>query len=348
MTETPLLPPTGPAAGPPTVAAPVQARRPRRFGVLAVVLGILLALSVMANAGLMAAVIGLAGSFMGGGVEDTLVEKVVEKGPESAKIAVIHIDGIIDEEMAELLRVEFEHAAHDSRVKAVILRINSPGGGLTASDMIYHDVRSLLSDTDKPVIASMDAIAASGGYYIACSADDIVAQQTCVTGSIGVIAEFFFLNGLLKDKLGVTTVTLKMGEQKDWPNMFAADMTEEQRQYFLDVLLRPGYDRFVDVVTEARKMKREDVLKLATGRVFMAPEAKQKGLIDEVGYFDRAIEVAKDRAGVKEARVVQYLRPFRLGEFLGLQTRTRSMLDLRPERLAGLASPKLMYLWTGN
>jgi protease-4 len=354
MTDAP--PPSGssPAPGPASAplvqplvrpSPPPAGQKPRRVGVLAVLALVFLGLSLVGNAVLVVALIAMA-EFMGGGyTEDAYVEHVVEKGPSSRKIAVIRIEGIIDESLARSLRTQMQRAARDSTVKAVILRIDSPGGGLTASDMIHHDVQTLLAD--KPVVAAMDAVAASGGYYVACAADQIVAQQTTVTGSIGVIAEFFFLSGLLKDKLGVQIVTLKMGDQKDWPNMFAADMPPEQRQYMMDTLLRPGYDKFVDTVAASREMKRDAVLRLATGRIFMADEAKKHGLIDEVGYFDRAIAIAKDRAQIKDARVVEYVLPLRILDILGVSAKQSALLDLRPERLAGLASPRIMYLWTG-
>ncbi|MBE3070295.1 MAG: signal peptide peptidase SppA, partial [Planctomycetes bacterium] len=255
--------------------------------------------------------------------------------------------GIIDEMMASAVHRQIERAANDPKVRAVILKINSPGGGLTASDNIHHDVKTLLVDRNKPVIAAMGGVAASGGYYVACSADQIVAQQTTITGSIGVIAQFYFLNGLLKDKLGITPVTLKMGRQKDWPNMFAADMTPEQQDYLLNTLLKPGYDQFVDIVAEARGMRRDKVLELATGRIFMAKEAKQTGLIDEIGYFERAVELAKEKAGVPRARVVEYVQPFNFAELFGASAQSKALFDLKPEKLAALASPKVMYLWTG-
>jgi len=308
---------------------------------------VFLVLSLLANIVLLMMTVGLAGLLFGGGMEDGFIERVVEDGPAFTKIAIIHVDGLIDEELADLVRGQAKRAARDDRVKAVVLRINSPGGGLTASDMIYHDVHILLAEKGKPVVASMDSVAASGGYYVACAADEIVAQRTTVTGSIGVIAEFFFLQGLLQDKLGVKTVTLKMGEQKDWPNLFAGDMTEAQRQYLLDTLLVPGYDRFVTTVSESRRMRRGDVEKLATGRIFMAAEAKSCGLVDQIGYLDDAVAAAMGRAGVTEARVVEYQRPFRLRDLLGLSTQAKTALDLRPERLAALATPKVMYLWTG-
>ena len=228
------------------------------------------------------------------------------------------------------------------------MRINSPGGGLTASDMIHHDITSLLSN-NKPVIASMDSLAASGGYYVACATDHIIAQETTITGSIGVIAQFFFLNGLLQDKLGVNTVTLKCGDQKDVPNLFAAGITADQQKYLQTSLLDPGFARFKEVVAAGRKMDAQKVDALATGRIFMAKDAKENGLVDEIGYFDRAIQVAKDKAKIKDARVVEYVQPFRLADLLGVETgaKSRSIFNMTPERMAELGSPKVMYLWTG-
>ncbi|MBM4018822.1 MAG: signal peptide peptidase SppA [Planctomycetes bacterium] len=364
MTDMP--PPAGPAAAPASGSAAVPACSPlvqplgrppsgppaggakprRRVGVLTVLAIVLLALSLVGNVALVVAIILMTEFVDFGRTEDAYTEHVLEKGPSSKKVAVIRVEGLIDEYLAQSLRVQMQRAARDDSVKAVILRIDSPGGGLTASDMIHHDVQTLLAK--KPVIAAMDAVAASGGYYVACAADAIVAQRTTITGSIGVIGQFFFLSGLLKDKLGIEIVTLKMGDQKDWPNMFAAGMPPEQRQYMVDALLKPGYDRFIDTVAESRDMKRDQVLKLATGRIYMAAEAQKHGLIDEVGYFDRAVALAKDRAGIQEARVVEYVLPFRLLDLLGAQARGPSLLDLKPEKLAGLASPRVMYLWTGH
>jgi protease-4 len=321
----------------------------RRWGVLQILLVVFLGISFLANGILIVAVVGLVGALTGGGgTEDAYVERVLERGPASKKIAVIRVEGFIDEFMAESLRVQMVRASRDNRVKAIILRVNSPGGGLTASDTIHNEAKTILAG--KPVVAAMDAVAASGGYYVACAAKDgIVAQQTTVTGSIGVIGEFFFLKGLLTDKLGIQTVTLKMGDQKDWPNLFAADMPPEQQEYIRTTLLKPGYDRFVDIVAKSRNLPRDKVLSLATGRIFMAREAKEQGLIDEVGYFDRAVELAKERAGIAEARVVEYVLPFRFLDLLmaSSQAKVPSVTDLKPEKLAALASPKIMYLWTG-
>ena len=339
--------PPGAGPWPPAPVGGGGAHPPRRRSVAAIVLGILLALSVAVNVLLVALVVfGLliAGAVSSG--DEMLIERVVQKSSSANKIAVIRIHGIINEEMAERLHTQFERAREDPRVKAVILRINSPGGGLTASDAIYHDIQTLLAD--KPVVAAMDAVAASGGYYIACSARQIVAQRTTITGSIGVIAQFFFLKDLLKDKLGVVPVTLKRGEQKDWPNLFNADITEEQKDYILGTLMEPGYQQFVDVVADSRRMDRKKVLALATGRIFLGKDAKDHGLVDDVGYFDDAVAAAKKLAGVAHARVVEYAQPFSLAVLLGAQAKAQTLVDLNPEKLAGLASPKIMYLWTGN
>ena len=344
--------PGNPSAAGPAGLMDSQPAPRRRGGAWAVIATILLALSAVANGVLLLTVIGLAAGFSaslaGGVTEAELIERVVQKGPASSKIAVLRIEGIIDETAAESLLKQIERAAADPRVKAVILRINSPGGGLTASDMIYHDLTTYLADADKPIIAAMDSVAASGGYYVACAADRIIAQPTTITGSIGVIAQLFFLQGLMQDKLGITPVTLKMGDQKDWPNMFgAAGLADDQRKYLMESLLEPGYKRFVDVVAEGRGMDRERVVQLATGRIFLAPEALQVGLVDEVDYFDRAVEAAMEAAGIDEARVIEYVEPFSLGRLLGLSATAGRALDLAPEKLASLASPKVMYLWTG-
>ncbi len=336
--------PYGPSSGPPR-------RPPRRRtrSVWAVVATILLVLSALANVVLVLVLIVVAsmGGLVGGVTPDGLTEHVLRPGAAGRKVAVIRIEGVISEMMVEDLGRRIRRAARDEDVKAVVLRINSPGGGLTATDQIFHSLREKLAE--KPVVAAMESVAASGGYYVACSADQVLAQPTTVTGSIGVIAQLFFLEGLMKDKLGVTPVTLKKGRQKDWPNIWAdKGLTEAQRQYLMDTLLAPGYERFIDVVRDGRGMGDAEVRRLATGRIFLGPEARDLGLVDEVGYFERAVEVAESLAGIQGARVVEYRDIPTLADLFSPRFEARSPLqDLRPENLAALASPKLMYLWTG-
>jgi len=337
----------------PNLSAGSNQPPPRQGGRTLTVLGVVaLVLSVGANFVLLLLVIGLASmlgaSFGGGTAEDPLLERTVERGPSGTKIAVVRIEGIIEDVMVEDVRRQLDRAARDDDVVAVILRINSPGGYLTASDALYHEIRLFAEESGKPVVAAMDSVAASGGYYAACAAETIVAQRTTVTGSIGIIAQYFFLDGLMQDKLGVKTVTLKRGRQKDWPNMFADDMTPDQREYIMDALLDPGYNQFVDVVAKARPMDRGEVLGLATGRIFMGPEALDRGLVDEVGYFRRAVDIALEKAGVAKARVVEYVQPFGFMDMFSMSMQSRSLLDVGPETLADLSSPRIMYLWTGR
>jgi len=338
---------TGPAAGSSAVPPPPPQPPRRRSRVLTVVGAILLVLSVGANLVLLLLVMVLMSLVTGGPTVDGLREQVVERGPAGTKIAVVRVEGLIEESLVERARRGLDRARRDDDVVAVILRINSPGGYLTASDTLYHHVRVFAEETGKPVVAAMDAVAASGGYYAACAAETLVAQRTTVTGSIGIVAQYFFLNELMENKLGIRSVTLKRGRQKDWPNMFGAQMTPEQRDYIMEALLDPGYEQFVSVVAEARDMDRPDVLRLATGRIFLGPEARERGLVDEVGYFARAVDIAKTKAGVEEARVVEYVRPSLLS-LMGLTAKAESLLDLRPETLPGLSSPRVMYLWTGR
>jgi len=348
---TPGSPGMGPAPSSPPPAEPPR----RRSRVLTVLGTILLVLSILANivlvlvVGGLLAMVGVMGATVGGGMMETsLLERTVERGPASAKIAVVRIEGLIEDTLAERVRRQLDKAARDDAVRAVILRINSPGGYLTDSDVLYHHILRFAEESGKPVVAAMDGVATSGGYYAACAAETIVAQRTTVTGSIGIIAQYYFLSGLMEDKLGIRTVTLKRGQQKDWPNLFAAEMTPEQRDYIMTALLDPGYDQFVDVVAEGRNMDRPDVVRLATGRIFMGPEARASGLVDEVGFFERAVAIAKEKAGVAEARVVEYVQPFSLINLLSLSAKAESLLDLRPEALPALSSPRVMYLWTGQ
>jgi len=236
-------PPSGDDA--PAAASPPPRPRSRVWPILATVL---LLLSVIANGVLLLIVIGMgmmlattmATQFSGAAADDALLEQTVERGPSGTKIAVVRIQGLIEDTLVERVRRGLDRARRDDGVVAVILRINSPGGYLTASDALYHHVAVFAEETGKPVVAAMDSVAASGGYYAACAADTIVAQRTTVTGSIGIIAQYFFLNELMEDKLGIQSVTLKRGQQKDWPNMFSGQMTPEQRDYIMEALLDPG------------------------------------------------------------------------------------------------------------
>jgi protease-4 len=191
----------------------------------------------------------------------------------------------------------------------------------------------------------MQAVAASGGYYTSVACEAIVAEPTVITGSIGVIMGHFVFQQLLEEKLGIVPVILKSGEKKDWPSPFRPT-TDEQKEYLKKKLITPAYNRFVDIIAQARPLLgTEDVKLLADGSIFTADEALGSGLIDRIGYLDTAIELVKEQAGIEQALVVEYRRPFSLAEFL--RGRNSSALKITKEKLYELSIPELMYLWPG-
>jgi protease-4 len=201
-----------------------------------------------------------------------------------------------------------ELAKDDEKVKAILLRIDSPGGGVTASDVIYHELTKWKEEQQKPVVALFMDTAASGGYYIAQAADRIVAHPTAVTGSIGVIAFLPNVSGLA-DKIGVKVTAVKSGPLKDMGNPFRPLEADEQRVF--QNLINDMYEKFVAVVATGRKkagLTPDDVRKLADGRVYTAQDAKKTRLVDEIGYFEDALRATKTLAGVKDAKVVTYER----------------------------------------
>ena len=252
--------------------------------------------------------------------DQSLQERVVIKDPRwiSERVAIIDISGLLMNARANSLFSEGEHivsltvemlqkAADDKRVKAVVLRINSPGGTVTASDTIYEEILAFKKKTNKPVIAFFQDVAASGAYYLACAADEIIAQRSTVTGSIGVIMQMVDVSGGL-NKLGITTDAITSGSFKDSGTPFR-NMRPEERKLFQD-LVNGFYDQFVTAVDTGRlNLTREEVIRLADGRVYLAEQALAAGLVDRIGTIHDAIEAAKNRAGVTSAHVVIYHRP---------------------------------------
>ena len=258
-----------------------------------------------------------------------------------------HAFGLIEEESTVArIHAELKKAADDERVKAIVVRVNSPGGGVTASDDVYGEIVRFKKEQKVPVVAALGDVAASGGYYVACAADQIVAHPTTVTGSIGVILAGLNLEGLLA-KVGVRNQTFKAGEHKDLLSPLRAATPEERRivQSILDGL----HARFVSVVRESRP--RLDVSRLAEltdGRIFDAQQAIQAGLIDQIGDLHAAIDAAKAAAHVEEARVVAYRRPDETRENIYSAARGAPVqVNLLPVDLGALATsgPRFMYLW---
>jgi len=255
------------------------------------------------------------------------------------------VEGIIYGESAKDVYSQLEKARHDKRVKGVIIRVDSPGGLISASDQIYKEILKYRQEEGKPVVAFMQDVAASGGYYTSVACEKIIAEPTALTGSIGVIMGHFVFQELLENKLGILPVILKSGKKKDWPSSFQVP-TEEQLQYLQDKLITPAYERFVQVVAEGRQSQLtvDDVRRLADGGILGAQEALNEKLIDEIGYLDEAIGVAKSLAGIKEARVVEYRKPFSLASFLSY--RSQGVLKINRATLYELNTPQVMYLWS--
>jgi len=276
------------------------------------------------------------------------LEEQVLSGVGRDKVLVLDLSGMITSErsssslsgaseigMVPRLREELDRARRDRSVKAAVLRINSPGGGVTASDVLYHEIKKFRLETGIPVIAHFMDAGASGAYYAALAADWITAQPTSVTGSIGVIMWRIDATGLMQ-KVGIQAVEIVSGERKGMGSPFRT-VTPEEMKIFKNVV-DSIYERFVALIIEERKLPRERVLQLADGRIFTSADAKKEGLIDEVGYLEDAIEAAKKQAHLTQAQVVTYSRP---GEYKD-NIYSRFSLDLGRMMDPGV---QFMYIW---
>jgi protease-4 len=252
----------------------------------------------------------------------TLEEQTVVPGHgfHSGKIALIGVEGMLlnmktggmlqpTENDLSRFTQELDLAAKDDDVKAVVLRVNSPGGTVTASDVMYESLKRFKAQTHKPVVASLQDVAASGAYYVSCASDKIVASPTSVVGSIGVIFNTFNISGTL-DKIGAKSEAIKSGPLKDMGSPFK-DL-DPQARAVMQGMVDEYYARFVQIVTSNRPIsKNTDTVKMVTdGRVFSGTKAAELGLVDRTGLLDDAIDEAKSMAKVPGAKVVMYRRPY--------------------------------------
>jgi protease-4 len=271
-----------------------------------------------------AAALGLCGCFnslvltpanTGGPVAESLVREA-DSYFCCKKIALIDVEGLIanaktsglfggGDNPVSLFKERLDAAADDCNVKAVVVRINSPGGAVTASDIMYQDLCKFRKETGKPVVACMMDVAASGGYYLAMGCDRIYAHPTTVTGSIGVIMSLYNAHALFS-KIGVASDPIKSGPNKDLGNPARA-MTDAERA-ILQGMVDSFYGQFVAVVAKGRGLPEDRVRALADGRVYTGLNAHKLGLVDEIGYLDDAINCAKDMACLKDFAVVAYDR----------------------------------------
>jgi len=216
------------------------------------------------------------------------------------KVALIKIEGVILDSTDVI--EQLKKYGKNSSVKAIILRIDSPGGAVVPSQEIYEEVRKLKARTNQKIVTSMGTVAASGGYYIAAASDRIVANPGTLTGSIGVIMEFASAEELM-NKIGVKSEVIKSGDKKDVGN-FMRTMKPEEREY-LQKVIGDVHDQFVDAVSQGRKMKKEDVIPIADGGVFTGRQAKAIGLVDELGDLEDAVKVAGKLANIEgEPKVI--------------------------------------------
>ena len=353
MNQNPDIPPSFlPTAGAGVSPQPEKPRRRTWLVVYAIVVTILLFLG-----GALVLVL-LMVHFAEGLLEPAPLAKSAHKRPyqeavlggqewSNNKIGVIYLTGVIsystpldisgrvrpsDEEgMVGELKAQLRQASEDKDVKAVLIRMDTPGGEVTAADDLYHEVSKVKKT--KPVVISMASLAASGGYYVAAAANHIVASETTLTGSIGVIVETLTFEKALA-KIGVKPVIFKSGKFKDILTPMR-EPTDEEAKLVQDLVMG-DYERFLDVVAHGRmKAYKQNpgaadveefkkVLRngLADGRILTGRQAKEGKLVDSLGYFDDAVEKAKEIAGIKDAKLIQYYRPVSLRDLLGLSMST--------------------------
>lgn len=252
------------------------------------------------------------------------------------KIAVIEIDGVISSSKEINKSLNYFNDRKD--IKAIILRVNSPGGAVGPSQEIYSEV--LRIKKNKKIIVSMETVAASGGYYIAAAADSIVANPGTITGSIGVIIEFMNFEGLFS-KVGLKGTVIKSGKFKDTGSPLR-DMRVDEKKYMQSVI-DDVHSQFVDAVVEGRNLKRADVVKIADGRIFTGNQALKLGLVDSIGNLTDAVNVAKTLVGISGDHHLVY--PDKKVSLMEALTGANPKDSLK--QISGKNDFNLMYLFQG-
>ncbi|MGE0130217.1 MAG: signal peptide peptidase SppA [Blastocatellales bacterium] len=272
------------------------------------------------------------------------------------RIAVVPVEGVIDDEMAKNVNRHLKQYGDDSRVKAIILRVDSPGGGVSASQEIYREVKRVKEDKKKKVVISMGSVAASGGYYIAAPADKIFANPGTVTGSIGVIAEWLNYKELA-EWAKLKPVTFKSGEFKDTGSP-TRELTEAEKKYF-QAMIDELYGQFVGAVTEGRQGKgeagaelnKERVTRLADGRVYTGEAARKNGLVDEIGNYQDAVKATAKLVNIKgDPQIITPPKPKEGFTLLDLLLGATRITSVSPSQLPGQlinmdTSVKFKYQW---
>lgn len=290
--------------------------------------------------------------------EEPFTEEVIEEGNASKKIAVLEVNGAIQDtgDVTSFFQSpgynhsafmkNLEHVKEDKDVKGIILKVNSPGGGVVESAEIHDKLVEISEETKKPIYISMGSMAASGGYYISAPADKIYASPETLTGSLGVIMQGVNYAGLA-EKYGVEFVTIKSGEFKDIMSP-SREMTEEEKN-ILQTMINNSYEGFVDVIASGRGLSEDKVRTIADGRIYDGRQAKEIGLIDDFGYFEDVTEAMKKNEKLAGAQVVSYSENFGFGSLFSMAASKMVGKDLEMTGLMKLLSqpnsPRLMYMY---
>lgn len=284
------------------------------------------------------------------------LKEITLEGKGRDRILLIDLSGTISSEkrrsligpdsepdsLVARLKEELDKASEDKRIKAVILRINSPGGTVTACDIIHKEIVRFKEKRNVFVAACLMDIAASGGYYIANAADTIIAHPTTVTGSIGVIALKFNIKGLM-DKIGIEEESVKSGDKKDIFSYWRGITEEEKKimQGIIDAL----HGQFLRVIDDGRKhLSLEEIKRLADGRVYTARQALDHKLIDGIGYLNDVINTCKKVTGMEKARVVAYHRPAAYKNNIYSQA-SINIFSLGEDNMLDYLPVQFLYLW---
>jgi protease-4 len=321
----------------------------RKLGCLSVFLFVALCASLFVNLVLSAAAFSrFRGTMRSEEAAPKYREVVVHRGSRD-KIAVIPLRGLISssipgsvsDNMVDDMRYALEQARDDEHVKAVVLEIDSPGGEVTASDVIYNAV--VRTRAKKPVVVYMDSLAASGGYYVACGGRYLMANETTITGSIGVIIQTLNYEQLF-NKLGLASVVFKSGKFKDILNG-ARPMTQEERDYIQSFVMKT-YEKFLGVVASERRLDANQLRNtIADGRIMSGKDAVDNKLIDGVGQLEDAFKKAKELGGAADATIVKYGPPFSLGRLFRALGQTEKIEIKLPNQIAPqLESGRAYYL----
>jgi len=363
--QTPLPPPPPPpvAPPPPPIVPSAKAQSPQKKGrgwmIAAVILFVLLGISVLMNFGqLISGLADISSSGSRHSAGPRLEEVTLEDHDSSDKIVVLPIEGVItgahvdgtSYSMVDIVREQLRRAKKDKHVQAVVLKVDSPGGEVLASDEIAKAIKKFQDDSGKPVIVSMGNLAASGGYYVSAPCRYIVANDLTITGSIRVIMHGWNYRGLM-DKVGIAPMTYKSGKFKDMLSgeREPSEILPEERE-MVQSLIDETYGRFKEVVAEGRgnahdlnkkegKALAEDWADYADGRVMSGTQALELGFVDDVGDFDDTVERAFEIAHVTDANLIEYRERYDLSNFLSMFGQSEKSHDIK--RGLGIEAPKL-------